>query len=332
MAENKGVMILGVLADGSIDGTTKELLGKGRELADALEEDLIAAVFSNQAGDAAQEMIAHGADRVYVSEEPYFEEYNSDLFVTALTKLAQEVAPNILIMGHTVVGRDLAPRVAFRLDTGLGTDCTDLAIDQESKLMVQTRPVYGGNAQTAVVVEITRPQMATLRSKTATPSKRDESRSGEVIMWQAGVDPSEARTRVVDRVKAEAESGRLEEASVIVSGGRGMGSVEGFQQLEELARNLSGMVGATRAACDSGYASPSVQIGITGKVVSPGLYIAVALSGASQHMSGCLGSKVIVGINKDADANVFKDSQYGVVGEFEQVLPAFAEKCKELLG
>ena len=332
MADSKGVMIFGELADGSIDSTTKELLGKGRELADSLGEELIGVVFSSQAGDADREMIAHGADKVYVSEESYFGEYNSDLFVAALAKLTQETSPNILILGHTILGRDLAPRVAFRLDTGLGTDCTDLTIDQESELMVQTRPVYGGNAQTTVVVETARPQMATLRPKTAAASERNDSRSGEVIHWQAAIDPSEARTRVVDRVKAEAEGGRLEEASVIVAGGRGIGSVEGFHQLEELAKHLNGMVGATRAACDSGYASPSVQIGITGKVVSPDLYIAVALSGASQHMSGCLGSKIIVAINKDPDANVFKDSQYGVVGEFEQVLPAFTDKYKELMG
>ncbi|MEE9198379.1 MAG: electron transfer flavoprotein subunit alpha/FixB family protein [Dehalococcoidia bacterium] len=332
MAESKGVMVFGEVADGGITGTTAELLGKGRELAQALGEEVIGVVFAGQAGNAAQEMIAHGADKVYVAEDPSLGEYDTDIYTTALAKLCNEVTPNIVLMGHTVVGRDLAPRLAFRLETGLGTDCAELSIDPDSKLMVQTRPVYGGNAQATVVVESARPQMATVRPKAMTPLERDDSRTGEVTSWQAGVDQSMAKTKVVDRVKAQLEGMKLEEAPVIVAGGRGIGSAEAFKELEELAGVFKGLVGATRAACDSGFASPSIQIGITGKVVSPGLYFAVAISGASQHMSGCLGSKVIVSINKDADANVFKDSQYGVVGDYREVLPAFMAKCKELLG
>lgn len=331
MAESKGVVVVGEVADGSLSSIAAELLGKGKELAQALGEELIGVVLAGEEKDAPQEMIAYGADKVYLGEDAALAEYNSDIYVTALANLCKEISPNILLMGHTIMGRDLAPRLAFRLETGLGTDCTNLSIDPDSRLLVQTRPVYGGNAQANVVVESARPQMATVRPKTMVPLERDDSRSGEIVSWQAGVDASVARTRVVDRVKAEAGGMKLEEAPVIISGGRGMGSSERFKDLEEAAGILNGLVGATRAACDSGFAPPSVQIGITGKVVSPDLYIAVALSGASQHMSGCLGSKVIVAINKDRDANVFKDSRYGVVGDFNEVLPSFMEKCRELL-
>ncbi|MFQ5872280.1 MAG: electron transfer flavoprotein subunit alpha/FixB family protein [Dehalococcoidia bacterium] len=331
MAESKGVAVFGEVSDGSITGPATEMLGKARELAEALGEEVIGVVFAGQAGNAPQEMIAYGADKVYVAEDAALAEYNSDVYLTALANLCNEISPNILLIGHTIIGRDLAPRLAFRLDTGLGTDCTEISIDPDSKLMVQIRPAYGGNARATVVVETARPQMATVRPKAMTPLERDDSRTGEVVSWQPGVDASMAKTKIVDRVQAEAGGMRLEEAPVIVAGGRGIGSVEAFKELEELAGILRGMVGATRAACDSGFASPSIQIGITGKVVSPDLYIAVALSGASQHMSGCLGSKVIVSVNKDPDANVFKDSQYGAVGDYKEVLPAFVQKCKELL-
>lgn len=331
MADSTGVAVLAEVAAGSLNSTTAEMLGKARELADALGEEVVGLVLAGQAGNAAQEMIAHGADKVYVGEDAALAEFNSDIYTAAVTNFCNEVSPNILLVGHTAEGRELAPRVAFRLDTGLGTDCTDLSIDSDSKLMVQTRPVYGGNAQATVVVETSRPQMATVRAKTMTPLESDGSRSGETISWQPGVDASVAKAKVVDRVEAQAEGMRLEDAPVIIGGGRGLGSAEAFNDLEELAKLFGGMVGATRAACDSGYITPAVQIGITGKVVGPDLYVAIALSGASQHMSGVLGSKVIVSINRDADANVFKDSQFGAVGDYKEVLPAFTEKVRELL-
>ncbi len=331
MAENSGILVFGEVADDGLSGTTKELLGKASEMACALGESVTGVVAGAGAKAAAQEMVAHGASKVYCSEGGALDAYSSDLYTAALQGLVGDVSPSILLMGHTEIGRDLGPRLAFRLDTGIGTDCTDLNIDPETNLMVQTRPVYGGNAQAQVVVDGSSPQMATVRPKTLQPSEQDGSASGEIVDWQPSVDASASRTKVVDRVKAEASGMKLEEAPAIIAGGRGVGSSEAFDELAEIAGTLGGLVGATRAACDSGYISPSVQIGITGRVVSPDLYIAVALSGASQHMSGCLGSKVIVAVNKDPDANVFKDSRYGAVGDFKQVMPAFHEKCKELL-
>lgn len=331
MAENSGILVFGEIADGGLSGTTKELLGKASEMAGTLGEGVIGVVAGTGAKVAAQEMVAHGASKVYCAEGGALDAYDSEVYTSALQGLVGEVSPSILLMGHSEIGRDLGPRLAFRLDTGIGTDCTDLNIDSETNLMVQTRPVYGGNAQAQVVVDGSSPQMATVRPKTLQPSEPDDSASGEVVDWQPSVDASASRTKVVDRVKAEASGMKLEEAPAIIAGGRGVGSSEAFDDLAEIAGTLGGLVGATRAACDSGYISPSVQIGITGRVVSPDLYIAVALSGASQHMSGCLGSKVIVAVNKDPDANVFKDSRYGAVGDFKQVMTAFHEKCKELL-
>ena len=331
MAENSGILVFGEVADDGLSGTSKEILGKASEMAGTLGESVVGVVAGDGAKAAAEEMIAHGAGNVYCAEGGALDTYDSDLYTAAIAALIGETSPSIVLMAHSEIGRDLGPRLAFRLDTGIGTDCTDLNIDPESNLMVQTRPVYGGNAQAQVVVEDSSPQMATVRAKTLQPSEHDDSLSGEIVDWQPSVDASVAKTKIVDRVKAEAAGMKLEEAPAIIAGGRGVGSAEAFQELAEVAKSLGGLVGATRAACDSGYISPSVQIGITGRVVSPDLYIAVALSGASQHMSGCLGSKVIVAVNKDADANVFKDSRYGAVGDFKQVMPAFHEKCKELL-
>jgi electron transfer flavoprotein alpha subunit len=208
--------------------------------------------------------------------------------------------------------------------------CLELAIDPGSKLLLQTKPVYGGNAQ-AIFVCQTYPQIATVRAKAMTPLERDQSRQGEVITIKAGLDPSVIRTKVVEKVPEKVEGIKLEDAQVIVSGGRGIGSAEGFKQLEELSRLLKGAVGATRPPCDNGWAPAGAQVGLTGKIVTPELYIAVALSGSSQHMSGCSGSKTIVAINKDPEANIFREARFGVVGDWKKVLPAFTNKLKELL-
>jgi electron transfer flavoprotein alpha subunit len=238
--------------------------------------------------------------------------------------------PQILILGQTSIGRDLAPRLAFRLETAASMDCVELAIDPASKLMLQTKPVYGGNAL-AIFTGETYPQIATVRAKAMSPLERDTSRQGEIITIEAGLDPSAIRTKVLERVIEEVEGIKLEDAVAIVSGGRGIGNAEGFKQLEELAKMLNGAVGATRPPCDNGWVPDGWQVGLTGKIVAPDLYIAVALSGSSQHMSGCSGSKNIIAINKDPEANIFKQAHFGIVEDWKKVIPAFTEKVKELL-
>jgi electron transfer flavoprotein alpha subunit len=330
MAEYKGVMTFCEATEGKLASSATELLGGGKKLADALGQELSAVLVGSGISGLAQEIVAFGADKVYVVDAPLLKDYQTDSYVIVMEKVVKQVMPQILIMGQTAIGRDLAPRLAFRLNTAASLGCLELAIDPESKLMLQTKPVYGGNAQ-AVFVCSSYPQIATVRAKAMTPLEPDGSRKGEIITIDAGLDPSAIKTRVLEKVPEKVEGIRLEGAKVVVSGGRGIGGAEGFKQLEELARLLKGAVGATRPPCDNGWVPAGAQVGLTGKIITPDLYIAVALSGSSQHMSGCSGSKTIVAINKDPEANVFREARFGVVGDWKKVIPAFTNKLKELL-
>ena len=331
MAEYKGVMILSEVTEEKLASITTELLGCGRRLADDLGQELYAVLAGSDISSLAQEVIAFGADKVYVVDNPLLKDYQTDAYALTLEKVVKQVMPQILILGQTSIGRDLAPRLAFRLETAVSMDCVELAIDPDSKLMRQTKPVYGGNAQ-AILTNETCPQIATVRAKAMSPLERDTSRRGEVISIKVGLDSSAIRTRVLEKVSEEVEGIRLEDAAVIVSGGRGIGGSEGFKHLEELAKILNGALGASRPACDNGWVAEGLQVGLTGKIVTPDLYIAVAISGASQHMAGCSGSKNIIAINRDPEANIFKEAHFGIVGDWKKVIPAFTEKVRELLG
>jgi electron transfer flavoprotein alpha subunit len=330
MADNKGVMILGEVIEGNLSSISTELLGCGRQLADELGQELSALLIGSGVGGNAQEAIAYGADKVYVVDDAMLADYQADSYVAAAEKAAKEVNPAIILMGQTSTGSDIAPRLAFRLGSGAILDCVALEIDADSKRLLQTKPVYGGNAQ-AIYVTDTDPQIATVRAKSMTPLAKDDSRKGEVVNIDAGIDASAVRTKVLDKVKEEVEGIKLEDAAVIVTGGRGIGGEEGFKDLEELAKMLKGAVGATRPACDNGWMPDKAQVGLTGKIVTPDLYIAVGVSGASQHMAGCSGSKTIVAVNKDSEANIFRMAHYGVVGDWKKILPAFKAKVKELI-
>ena len=330
MAENKGVLVLCETKEGKLASISAELLGGGRKLADDLGGELSAALIGSGVADLAQEAIACGADKVYVVDDPILKDYQTDSYVPVMEKVAGQMNPAIIIMGQTSIGRDLAPRLAFRLKTAASLGCLELAIDPNSKKLLQTKPVYGGNAQAVFTTE-SFPQIATVRPKAMAPLAPDQSRKGEVIKVDAGLDASAIRTKVLEKVPEEVEGIKLEDAEVVVSGGRGIGSTEGFAQLEELAKILKAAVGATRPPCDNGWVPTGAQVGLTGKIVTPDLYIAVALSGSSQHMSGCSGAKTIVAINKDPEANIFREARFGVVGDWKKIVPAFTEKLKELL-
>jgi len=331
MAEYKGILVCGELADGKLASITTELLGCGRKLADGLEEDLSCLLASDAVGGASKEAIAFGADKVYAGEHPALKEYQADSYMQAVEKLVNEISPRAILIGQTSMGRDLAPRLAFRLGTSLTTDCLDLSIDPGTKLLTQTRPVYGGNAQAIFTSELM-PQMVTVRTKAMSPLERDDSRKGEVIPTKIDIDTSKVRTKILETVKEEAVGIKLEDAPVIVCGGRGVGGPEPFQTtLKALADLLHGAVGSSRPPADNGWVPEAVHIGLTGKIVAPDIYIAIAVSGASQHTAGCSGSKHIIAINKDPEANIFREAEFGVVGKYEEVVPALTNKLKELL-
>lgn len=330
MPEYKGVLVYGEIADDKLAAITTELLGCGRKLAADLGESLMAVLVGSGATKHAQEAIAWGADKVYVIDDPLLDAYQTDTHTAVIDKVVKEVSPRILLIGQTSAGRDLAPRLAFRLKTGLSTDCVQLGIDPQTKLLRQVRPVYGGNAQ-AIFTTKGMPQIATVRAKAMEALKHDASRKGEVISVKAGIDASQIKTKVIQKVKEEVAGIKLEDAPVVICGGRGIGGPDGFKDLEKLATVLKGAMGATRPPCDQGWVPSSIQIGLTGKIVTPQVYIGIALSGSSQHLAGMSGSKCIIAINRDPEANIFKAAQFGVVGDWKVVLPAFTQKVQGLL-
>lgn len=330
MSEYSGVLVLGEVSEGRLSSITTELLGCGRGLADELGQELGAVLLGSGVGDLAKEAIAYGADKVYVVDEPLLKDYQTDSYVAALEKVVKQAVPRVILLGQTSIGRDLAPGLAFRLETAATLDCLALSIAPDSKRLLPTKPVYGGNARAVFAYE-SDPQVATIRPKVMSPLEPDTSRKGEIITVAAGLEPSAVRVEVLDKVVEEVEGIKLEDASVVVSGGRGIGGEEGFQQLAELAKLLKGAVGASRPPCDNGWIPDTAQVGLTGKVVTPDFYLAVGVSGSSQHMAGCSGAKFIVAINKDPEANIFREARYGVVGDWKKVIPAFTEKVGELL-
>lgn len=330
MAEYKDVMVFGETADGKLAAITTELLGCGKKLANDLNQDLLIVLVGTGVSTVASEAIAYGADKVYVVDDPTLAEYQADAYLKVMEKVTRQVMPRIIIVGQTSIGRDLTPRLAFRMKTTATLDCIELSIDPASKNLLQTKPVYGGNARAVYSTDLY-PQMATLRAKAASPLARNNTRTGEIINFAAELDGVAVRTKLVQKIKEETTGIKLEDAKIIISGGRGIGNADGFKQLEDLARVLKGAVGASRPPCDSKWVPDSVQIGLTGKIVTPELYIAIALSGSSQHMAGCSGAKTIVAINKDPEANIFKEARFGIVGDWKKVLPAFNSKVKELM-
>ncbi len=330
MAEAQGVLVLGDSADNELSSISKELLAAGRKLADDLGEELAIGLLGDTLDQPSQQAISHGADKVYAVNHPNLAEYQVELYLSAMEALAKDISPRVVLIGRTNQGRELAPRLAFRLGVGLAQDCLEVSVDSASKTLFANRPVYGGNAVAVVSCNYT-PQVAAIRPKVYEPLEPDASRQGQVVSFPVELDLAQARSKVVNVVAEESEGIKLEEARIVVSGGRGLGGPEPFQDLEQLAKALGGAVGASRAAVDSGWVPSSYQVGLTGKTITPEVYITVAISGASQHMAGCSGAKVIVAINKDAEANIFKEARYGVVGDWQEIVPAFTEAVRELV-
>ena len=330
MSDLKGVVVYCELREGAIAPIAFEGLGAGRKLADSLGQELSSIVIGSGIGGLAPQVIAQGADKVYIIDDLQLKDYQPDLYLSVMLKAVEAIKPQIIIMGQTDYGRELASRLAFRLGTAATLDCIDLDIDPDTKRLLQTKPVYGGNAHAVITTE-TDPQIVTIRTKAMEALAPDASRKGEVVTLSVEVDASTVKTRILERVKEEVAGVKVEDAPVVVAGGRGIGSAEGFKQLDELAKLLKGAVGASRPACDNNWVPDTAQIGLTGKIIAPEVYFAIAISGSSQHMSGCSGARTIVAINKDKEANIFRQARFGVVGDWKKVLPAFTQKVKELL-
>jgi electron transfer flavoprotein alpha subunit len=324
-------MVLAEVSDGKLAGIAQELLGAGRRLADDLGEPLAAAVLGSQVGDSGTEAIAYGADQVYVIDDPLLSSPQPDAYTAALERLCRDVRPSILLLGKTSLGIEVGPRLAFRLETALSSDCTDLRVDADSKRLIMARPVFGGNAMVEMVCADCFPQMASVRPKTQAPLPRDDTRQGEVEIRSAGIDASMVRAKFISRNKKAVEGLTLTAAPIVISGGRGLKGAESFKQLKELGELLGAAVGASKAAVDEGWVPSEMQVGLTGVTVTPNLYIAVGISGAAQHIAGMGYSKNIVAINKDPEAAIFQRAHLGLVGDWQKVIPAFTRKCKELL-
>lgn len=327
--ESKNLWVVVETEEGAAKNVGYELLSVGRTLADKLGQQLVALVMGKDVRGVAQTCIAYGADQVLLVEGDEYATYNTDAATYAVVTLIGKYHPSIVLYGATNNGRDLAPRVACRLETGLTADCTELDIDEETGLLVSTRPTFGGNLMATILCPDHRPQIGTVRPGVFKKGEAGEAKA-EIIKEDIHVDAKDIRTQVLELIKdMDSESVDLEGAEIIVSGGRGVGGPEGFEPIKALAGVLGATVGASRAAVDAGWIPHSHQVGQTGKTVGPKLYIACGISGAIQHLAGMSGSDVVVAINKDPEAPIFDVADYGVVGNLFEVLPVLTEEIKK---
>ncbi len=330
LTDFKGVLVFAEQRDGKIASVSYELLGIGRKLADELNVELSAVLFGASEKEA-EELIKWGADKVYFCGDPVFEKFNDEPYARLLSSIIERYKPEIVLAGATPIGRSFIPRVAARLGTGLTADCTSLMIDKETRNLLQVRPAFGGNIMATILCPNHRPQMATVRPRVMKKGEYKEDKKGEIIYIAA--DGISSRTRVISTIKEISDIAiNLQEADIIVSGGRGLGNAKGFALLKELAELLGGTIGASRAAVDEGWISYRHQIGQTGKTVCPKIYIACGISGAIQHIVGMQSSDIIIAINKNPEAPIFNIATYGIVGDLYDVVPLLIKKIKESKG
>lgn len=327
----KGVWVFGEQKKGIIQSVVFELLGEGRMLADDLGVELACVLLGEGLGEKANELIWRGADKVYLVEHPKLKNYQDEPYTNVIVELVKEFKPEVLLYGATSIGRSLASRIAVKLTTGLTADCTKLSIDKEKRLLLQTRPAFGGNIMATILCTNYRPQMATVRHKVFKEASVDKSRKGQIIKKSYPENSYESRAKLIDIIEEISETVNLAEANIIVSGGRGLGKPEGFKIIEELAKVLGGAVGSSRSAVDAGWIPYSHQVGQTGKTVCPKIYFACGISGQIQHLAGMSSSDIIVAINKDPHAPIFSVATYGIVGDLNEIVPALTQKFKEVL-
>lgn len=327
----KGIWVFVEQKNGKVQSVSYELLGKAQELAKKLKCEVSGIFIGNNLEDQLDELVWRGADNIYLVQAPEITHFQDEPYTNILVRLIQKHKPEILLCGATAIGRSLISRVAVILKTGLTADCTGLDIDADKKILLQTRPAFGGNIMATIISPNYRPQMATVRHKVMQPMEPDKRRKGKIIKESFQPDTYHSRTKLLDIIEEIESTINLAEADIIVSGGRGMGGKENFKILEELAHVLGAAVGSSRAAVDSGWMPYSHQVGQTGRTVAPKIYIACGISGQIQHLVGMSSSKIIVAINKDPEAPIFKVATYGIVGDLFQIIPALTKTFKEVL-
>lgn len=327
----KDVWVFAEQTEGHIESITYELLGEGRKLADALGENLCAVLLGSGIQDRVADLTARGADKVYVVDQPELEYFKDEPYANVLIEMVRKHNPGILLCGASTVGRSLVSRVAVSVNTGLTADCTGLAIDPEKRNLLQTRPAFGGNIMATIETPNHRPQMATVRHKVMKEADVEEGRGGETVLEEVAKELLKSRTTRLKFVAEKETTINIAEANIIVSGGRGMQDPANFQILRDLAEVLGGGVGASRAAVDANWIAYSHQVGQTGKTVCPAIYIACGISGQIQHLAGMSSADIIVAINKDPDAPIFKMASYGIVGDCLKIVPMLTETFRKLL-
>lgn len=328
-ADFNGVWVFAEQREGQLQKVSLELLGEGRKIADKLGSKLTALLIGSKVQNLVEDLSRHGADEVLVVDAPELEHYTTDGYTKAICELANAKKPNIIFIGATFIGRDLGPRVAARLETGLTADCTSLDVDVESGDLLATRPAFGGNLMATIVCPDHRPQMATVRPGVFAKVNTDASNC-KIEKVEVKLADSDIRTKVLEIIKEKKDIVDISEANIIVSGGRGVGCKENFALLQELADALGGVVAGSRAAVEKGWVENAYQVGQTGKTVKPTIYIACGISGAIQHVAGMQDSELIIAINKDETAPIMQVADYGIVGDVKKVIPELIAQAKEM--
>lgn len=330
MEQYTGIIVFAEQRNGVVQNVAFELIGKARELADSISEKVTAILLGYQVEGLAQELIHAGADRVLVVDNEILKDYLTEPYTQAVTHIVHEYKPEIVLLGATTIGRDLGPRLSARLQTGLTADCTSLDIDENRELQM-TRPAFGGNLMATIVCKNTRPQMSTVRPGVMVRKPSDSTRTGEVVNVTVPFDMEKCSRVKLVRKEAEAKVlVDITEANILVSGGRGVGTGEGFGQLKALADTLNAEVSSSRAMVDAGLIGHERQVGQTGKTVRPDIYFALGISGAIQHLAGMEESEYIIAVNKDKFAPIFQVSDLGIVGDLHKVLPVLTQKIQAL--
>ncbi|WP_300258903.1 electron transfer flavoprotein subunit alpha/FixB family protein [Clostridium sp.] len=328
-ADFNGVWVFAEQREGKLQKVSLELLGEGRKIADKLGSKLTALLIGSKVEKLVEDLSRHGADEVLVVDSKELEHYTTDGYTKAICELANAKKPNIIFIGATFIGRDLGPRVAARLETGLTADCTSLDVDVESGDLLATRPAFGGNLMATIVCPDHRPQMATVR-----PGVFEKLPLGENDATLENVEvkfnSNDIRTKIIEIVKEHKDIVDISEAKILVAGGRGIGSEENFKMLKELAEVMNGSIAASRAAVEKGWVDKDYQVGQTGKTVRPNIYVACGISGAIQHAAGMQDSDMIIAINKDANAPIMKIADYAIVGDVNKVIPEFIAQLKAM--